>query len=180
MTSTPIPARASGARSSGDGNTWREPVPMMTTSGSCSRSRPIVEALKSSGPRSLKSVEVPFGPIMTVPEIVTSFTVTNPAPYAVIRCPLVVVESEWSFMSTPRIAGAVWNCRRSGLPNARRDGTRSPYTPPWRSPSPVPPCTDSRGHCSERHHSEGTGQQADVGSRRGVARFLRLRVRTVS
>ena len=176
----PMPACASGARSSGDGNTWREPVPMMTTSGPCSRSRSMVEALNSSGLRSVKSVEVPCRPTMTVPVNVTSFTVTNPVPYAVIRCPLVVVESEWSFMSTPRIAGAVWNDCRSGVSNVRKDGTRAPNTPRWCSPPPVPPCTDSRVHCPRRRHSEGTGPEACVGSRREMTRRLRVRVRATS
>lgn len=185
MTSTPMPARASGARSSGDGNTWREPVPMMMTSGFCSRSRSIVETLKSSGLRSVKSVEVPSGPTMTVPVIVISFTVTNPTPYALIRCPPVVVESEWSFMSTPR------NCRRGmeRSPVRRVECTERRSTGTVYSPMAFPvACNAMHGfRCAllgkiplGGYHPEGTGPEADGGGGRGMTRLLRVRVRTVS
>ena len=164
MTSTPIPARANGARSSGDGNTWREPVPMMTTSGLCSQSRLIVVTLKSSGPRSSKSVAFASGPTITVPVIVASFTMTNPAPYAVIRCRL-VAGSECSFMWIPRMTGAQWNRRRFGLPNARNDSARPPYTPQRRSSSPR--YTPSRVFHLGRQDSKGSGQEASVGSHGG-------------
>ena len=165
MTSTPIPARVMGARSSGDGNTWREPVPMMTTSGLCSHSRSIVSTLKSSGPRSPKSVAFAYGPTMTVPVIVVSFTMTNPAPYAVIRCRL-AVGSEWSFMWDPRMTGAHWNRCRFGLSSdARNDSAQPPYTSQWRPSSPRNTPT-SVFHLG-RQTSKGTGQDERVGSHGG-------------
>ena len=98
MISTPTPVRISGAVNAGGRKTWRAPVPTMTTSGSHARSRAIVAASRSPGPRSLKSVAGAPSPSRTVSVNVVSSTLTNPAPYAVIRWP---PASEWSFMPVP-------------------------------------------------------------------------------